>query len=100
MAAFDIKSILGDQSQPRQWQRFDVVMVSIESIKPNPRNTEIYLIGDVSALAEDIKANGLRQPLEVVQDGSTYRLIGGERRWTAMMQLHEAGDAQIGRAHV
>lgn len=95
MAAFDIKSILGDQSQPRQWQRFDVVMVPIESIEPNPRNTEIYLIGDVSALAEDIKANGLRQPLEVVQDGSTYRLIGGERRWTAMMQLHEAGDARF-----
>lgn len=95
MAAFDIKSILGDQSQPMQWKRFDVVMVPIESIEPNPRNTEIYLIGDVSALAEDIKANGLRQPLEVVQDGSTYRLIGGERRWTAMMQLHEAGDGRF-----
>ena len=95
MAAFDINSILGDQSQPRQIQRFDVVMVPIESIEPNPRNTEIYLIGDVSALAEDIKTNGLRQPLEVVQDGSTYRLIGGERRWTAMMQLHEAGDARF-----
>ena len=95
MAAFDIKSILGDQSQPRQRERFDVVMVPIESIKPNPRNTEIYLIGDVSSLAEDIKANGLRQPLEVVQDGSSYRLIGGERRWTAMMQLHEAGDARF-----
>lgn len=95
MAAFDIKSILGDQSQPRQGQRLDVVMVPIESIEPNPRNTEIYLIGDVSALAEDIKANGLRQPLEVVQDGSTYRLIGGERRWTAMMQLHEAGDERF-----
>ena len=95
MAAFDIKSILGDQSQPRQGQRLDVVMVPIESIKPNPRNTEIYLIGDVSSLAEDIKANGLRQPLEVVQDGSTYRLIGGERRWTAMMQLHENGDARF-----
>ena len=95
MAAFDIKSILGDQSQPRQIQRFDVVMVPIKSIKPNPQNTEIYLIGDVSALAQDIKANGLRQPLEVVQDGSTYRLIGGERRWTAMMQLHEDGDARF-----
>lgn len=95
MAAFDIKSILGDQSQPRQGQRLDVVMVPIKGIKPNPRNTEIYLIGDVSALAEDIKANGLRQPLEVVQDGSTYRLIGGERRWTAMMQLHEAGDGRF-----
>lgn len=92
MAAFNIKSILSDQSQPRQGQRLDVVMVPIKGIKPNPRNTEIYLIGDVSALAEDIKANGLRQPLEVVQDGSAYRIIGGERRWTAMMQLHEAGD--------
>ena len=54
MAAFNIKSILGDQSQPRQGQRLDVVMIPIESIRPNPRNTEIYLIGDVSSLAEDI----------------------------------------------
>lgn len=92
MAAFNIKSILGDQSQPRQGQRLDVVMIPIESIRPNPRNTEIYLIGDVSSLAEDIKANGLRQPLEVVRDGSAYRLIGGERRWTAMKSLQEGGD--------
>ena len=95
MAAFDIKSILGDQSQPKQGQRLDVVMIPIESIRPNPRNTEIYLIGDVSSLAEDIKANGLRQPLEVVRDGSTYRLIGGERRWTAMKSLQEGGDSRF-----
>lgn len=95
MAAFNIKSILGDQSQPRQGQRLDVVMIPIENIKPNPRNTEIYLIGDVSALAEDIKANGLRQPLEVVRDGSAYRLIGGERRWTAMKSLQEGGDSRF-----
>ena len=95
MAAFNIKSILGDQSQPRQGQRLDVVMIPIESIRPNPRNTEIYLIGDVSSLAEDIKANGLRQPLEVVRDGSAYRLIGGERRWTAMKSLQEGGDSRF-----
>ena len=95
MAAFNIKSILGDQSQPRQGQRLDVVMIPIESIRPNPRNTEIYLIGDVSSLAEDIKANGLRQPLEVVRDGSTYRLIGGERRWTAMKSLQKGGDSRF-----
>lgn len=95
MAAFNIKSILGDQSQPRQGQRLDVVMIPIEGIRPNPRNTEIYLIGDVSSLAEDIKANGLRQPLEVVRDGSTYRLIGGERRWTAMKSLQEGGDSRF-----
>lgn len=95
MAAFDIKSILGDQSQPRQGQRLDVVMIPIERIRPNPRNTEIYLIGDVSSLAEDIKANGLRQPLEVVRDGSAYRLIGGERRWTAMKSLQESGDSRF-----
>lgn len=95
MAAFNIKSILGDQSQPRQGQRLDVVMIPIERIRPNPRNTEIYLIGDVSSLAEDIKANGLRQPLEVVRDGSAYRLIGGERRWTAMKSLQEGGDSRF-----
>lgn len=92
MAAFDIKSILGEQSQPAPGQRLDVVMIPIGSIAPNPKNRQIYVVGDLDGLKEDIRANGLRQPLEVVQDGSTYRLIGGERRWTAMSQLRDDGD--------
>lgn len=95
MAAFDIKSILGEQSQPALGQRLDVVMIPIGSIVPNPKNRQIYVVGELEGLKEDIRANGLRQPLEVVQDGSAYRLIGGERRWTAMSQLRDDGDKRF-----
>ena len=69
-----------------------VKMLPIDWIIPNPDN-KIYHVGDVSQLAEDIRKNGVRQPLEVVQTGGmTYKLIGGERRLTACQELLDGGD--------
>lgn len=69
-----------------------VEMLPIDWILPNPDN-KIYHVGDVSQLAEDIRKNGVRQPLEVVQTGGmTYKLIGGERRLTACQELLDGGD--------
>lgn len=69
-----------------------VEMLPIDWIIPNPDN-KIYHVGDVSQLAEDIRKNGVRQPLEVVQTGGmTYKLIGGERRLTACQELLDGGD--------
>ena len=69
-----------------------VEMLPIDWIVPNPDN-KIYHVGDVSQLAEDIRNNGVRQPLEVVQTGGmTYKLIGGERRLTACQELLDGGD--------
>lgn len=69
-----------------------VEMLPIDWIIPNPDN-KIYHVGDVSQLAEDIRKNGVRQPLEVVRTGGmTYKLIGGERRLTACQELLDGGD--------
>ena len=73
-----------------------VVMIDRKNIIINPDNRKIYRIGDVSQLKEDIKTNGIRQPLEVVDlaDGN-YKLIGGERRLTACEELAKEGDTRF-----
>ena len=74
-------------------QKMQVVMIDRAHLHRNPDN-KIYIIGDVSRLKEDIKANGIRQPLEVVKlNGGDYKLIGGERRLTACEQLAQEGMA-------
>ena len=74
-----------------------VVMIDRKNIIINPDNRKIYRIGDVSRLKEDIKTNGIRQPLEVVElDGGNYKLIGGERRLTACEELAKEGDTRFG----
>lgn len=74
-----------------------VVMIDRKNIIINPDNRKIYRIGDVSRLKEDIKTNGIRQPLEVVElNGGNYKLIGGERRLTACEELAKEGDTRFG----
>ena len=72
-----------------------VEMLPISDIMPNPANQKIYIVGDVERLKEDIKANGVRQPLEVIRWADGYKLIGGERRLTACKQLAAEGDERF-----
>lgn len=72
-----------------------VEMLPISYIMPNPDNKKIYIIGDVERLKDDIKANGVRQPLEVIRWTNGYKLIGGERRLTACKQLAAEGDERF-----
>nr|DAH45030.1 MAG TPA: chromosome partitioning protein [Caudoviricetes sp.] len=72
-------------------QKMQVVMIDRGQLHRNPDN-RIYIIGDVSRLKEDIRANGIRQPLEVVElSFGGYKLIGGERRLTACEELAKEG---------
>lgn len=100
MSEFDINSLLNGQSAPAAspaGPRMTISMLPRESIVKNPEN-RIYVIGDVSLLREDIAANGIRQPLEVIPaaDGK-YLLIGGERRLTACDELAAQGDRRFDR---
>lgn len=72
-----------------------VEMLPISYIMPNPNNQKIYIVGDVERLKDDIKANGVRQPLEVIRWANGYKLIGGERRLTACKQLAAEGDERF-----
>lgn len=90
MSKFDLSSLLNEQSTAPGGPQVRVTMIDRSKIHRNPENN-IYIIGDVSTLAEDIKANGIRQPLEVVQAEDGYLLIGGHRRLTACEWLAEHG---------
>ena len=43
-----------------------VKMLPCEYIMRNPDN-KIYVVGDIDKLKEDIRLNGVRQPLEVIR---------------------------------
>lgn len=75
--------------------QMEVKMLPISYIMPNPDNKKIYIVGDVSGLKDDIRENGVRQPLEVIRWANGYKLIGGERRLTACKQLADEGDKRF-----
>lgn len=87
-----LSGLLNTQDDNPAGAPMQVEMLPIDWIVSNPDN-KIYYVGDVSQLAEDIRKNGVRQPLEVVRTGGmTYKLIGGERRLTACQELLDGGD--------
>jgi ParB family chromosome partitioning protein len=57
----------------------------LESLKPNRRQPRRrFEEGDLAALAESIKQQGLIQPIVVTPDGrGAYTIVAGERRWRA-----------------
>lgn len=91
-----LSGLLSVQADAPAGSGMQVVMIDRKNIIINPDNRKIYRIGDVSRLKEDIKTNGIRQPLEVVElDGGNYKLIGGERRLTACEELAKEGDTRF-----
>lgn len=91
-----LSGLLSAQPDAPAGPGMQVVMIDRKNIIINPDNRKIYRIGDVSRLKEDIKTNGIRQPLEVVElDGGNYKLIGGERRLTACEELAREGDTRF-----
>lgn len=91
-----LSGLLGVQPDAPAGPEMRVFMIDRKNIIINPDNRKIYRIGDVSRLKEDIKTNGIRQPLEVVElDGGNYKLIGGERRLTACEELAKEGDTRF-----
>lgn len=79
-------------------QQMQVVMIPSRNIIPNPDNDEIYTIGNMDGLKDDIRQHGLRQPLEVIPvegEPDRYMLISGHRRWAACRILSTLGDTRF-----
>lgn len=66
-------------------QSNEIKLINTSLIDPHPDNPRKQ-IGDVTDLAASIKANGLLTPLNVVPNGSRYRVIAGHRRLAACKQ--------------
>lgn len=58
------------------------IMIPIEALKPHPDNPRKD-VGDITELAESIKANGIFQNLTVIPDDDTYMVVIGHRRLAA-----------------
>lgn len=95
-----LNSLMNAQSQTATpaGQQMQVVMIPSRNIIPNPENFEIYTLGDMENLRDDIRQNGIRQPLEVIPvegEPDHYMLISGHRRWAACGILSTCGDSRF-----
>lgn len=95
-----LNSLMNAQSQTvtPAGQQMQVVMIPSRNIIPNPENFEIYTLGDMENLRDDIRQNGLRQPLEVIpmeDETDCYMLISGHRRWAACSILSSCGESRF-----
>ena len=95
-----LNSLMNAQSQTATpaGQQMQVVMIPSRNIIPNPENFEIYTLGDMENLRDDIRQNGLRQPLEVIPvegDPNHYMLISGHRRLAACGILSACGESRF-----
>ena len=62
----------------------DLRRVSLEQLRPNPMQPRRHFDHEsLQQLAESFQRNGVMQPLLVRQDGSTFTIIAGERRYRA-----------------
>lgn len=66
-------------------QTNQIKLINTSLIDPHPDNPRKN-IGDVTDLANSIKANGLLSPLNVVPNGERFRVIAGHRRLVACKQ--------------
>ena len=86
MSKFDLSRIVGaaDVSESDTELR----EIFLDKIRENPENFYPPLPEDeAEALRESIQANGLLEPLLVVPDGATYRLVSGHNRLRALRDL-------------
>lgn len=84
-----------EESAKEKEQTFRIEKLSIDSIIPNKKNE--YSVQGIEELKFSILHNGLKQNLEVKDNGNgTYSLISGERRYTALKSLFDEGNEQFG----
>lgn len=65
-----------------------VTLLSPKQLQPNPDNPRlIFHEEELRSLSDSIKKQGILVPLTVYQEGRTYRILDGERRWRCSLAL-------------
>lgn len=72
----------------------EAVRLPLDLVDENPANPRRVLI-EVEALADNIRALGLQQPVTVRRIGERYELLGGHRRRAAFLLLREAFPLEV-----
>lgn len=85
---------MNEESLKEKGQTFRIERIEIDKIIPNIKNE--YSIDGIAELKFSILHNGLKQNLEVTDNGNgTYSLLSGERRYTALKELISEGHEQF-----
>ena len=86
MSKFDLSRIVGAGGVSES--DTELREIFLDKIRENPENFYPPLPADeAESLRESIQANGLLEPLLVVPDGATYRLVSGHNRLRALRDL-------------
>lgn len=86
--------LYNEEIEKKKDDAFRIERISIDRIIPNIKNE--YSIEDIDELKFSIQHNGLKQNLEVTDNGNgTYSLLSGERRYTALKSLVNEGNEQF-----
>lgn len=89
MGAEVVEGLLNDESK-NYMGTMKIENVEIRDIDRNEKN--FYVISDIEKLKQSIEAIGLKQPLVVKkQVTGRYKLLAGERRFTAISELADEG---------
>jgi ParB family chromosome partitioning protein len=65
-----------------------VSLVDIQTLKRNPDNPRlIFHQAELDTLQSSISQQGILVPLTVFEEGKSYRLLDGERRWKCALKL-------------
>lgn len=95
-ASVDLKNLgfLNEASKAERQKKFEISDIHIDDIVPNAMNQ--YSVDSIEELKFSILHNGLKQNLEVYKiPGGKYRLLTGERRYTALKELVKAGHSEF-----
>ena len=85
---------MNEESLKEKGKTFRIERIEIDKIIPNIKNE--YSIDGIEELKFSILHNGLKQNLEVTDNGNgTYSLLSGERRYTALKELISEGHEQF-----
>lgn len=80
----NINNLLNDES--KKYQGATIITLAVDEIEANPENTAPIV--NIELLADQITQDGLIRPIQVYKIGNhQYRLLDGERRWTAHKHL-------------
>jgi ParB/RepB/Spo0J family partition protein len=79
-------------------ERANWATIAHEDVVPDPDQPRRYFDEEkLRAMADSIRAVGLREPLRVYPGGwgGKYRILDGQRRWHALAMLLEAGEERF-----
>lgn len=80
----NINNLLNDES--KKYQSAKITILPIDEIERNPLNNAPIV--NIELLCEQIQQDGLIKPIQVYKVANhEYRLLDGERRWTAHKEL-------------